>query len=205
MAQQKVNRPFKGNTAGNGKIQTRVAKLERAVQVKHDDTVLQGETYAYDAWFTIDLNVVDQGDADTERIGDRITNLCLDVNYLVKQNGSNANVTRFIVIWDKQDTISTQADLLAASTANYSYLSHFNYDTQSQFIVIHDEFILHDGVYNDSWQGSKCINLWNRITRFNSATTTINTGVVKMFLLSDVADSGGKPAMWMAIRFYFSD
>jgi hypothetical protein len=205
MAAPKVSKPFKGLTGKPRKLPKRVSKLERAIQVKHDDTVLEGEEYAYDAWFTVILNVVTQGDADTERIGDRISNLCLDVNFLAKQNGSTANISRFIVIFDKQNTISTQADLLSGSTDAYSYLSHFNYDTQSQFTVLHDQLILHDGVYNDSWPGSVCIKLGNRVTRFNSATTTINTGAVKMFLLSDVADSGNKPAMWMTIRFYFTD
>jgi hypothetical protein len=204
MAAPRIKKPY-GGIRLKGKLTRRVSKLERAIQTKHDDTVLQGETYAYDAWFTADLNVIAQGDADTERIGDRISNLCLDVNYLVKQNGSTANVSRFIVIWDKQNTISTQADLLAADTSAFAFISHFNYDTQSQFTVLHDQLILHDGVYNDSWLGTNCIQLGNRITRFNSASTTINTGVVKMFLLSDVADAGTKPAMWMTVRFYFTD
>jgi hypothetical protein len=204
MAAPRIKKPFV-RTAGNGKLSRRVAKIESGIQTKHNDTIISGSTYAYDSWFTAELNVVDQGDADTERVGDRINNLCLDINFLVKQNGSNSNATRMIVIWDKQNSISTQANLLSGGTAAYSYLSHFNYDTQSQFTVLFDKLILHDGTYNDSWLGTHCIQLRNRSTRFNAGSTTINTGSLKIFLLSDVIDSGSKPAMWMTIRHYFVD
>jgi hypothetical protein len=199
-----IKRPFT-KPSNRGSIKGRVARLERSQQTKHYDTIINGSTYAYDAWFTATLNTIDQGDGDTERIGDKIISQCLDINYLVKQNGSNANVTRMIVIYDKQNTISTQANLLTADTAVYSYISHFNYDTQSQYVILHDQFLLHDGTLNDALAGTLCVKFPTNITRFNAGTTTINTGAVKIFFLSDVADSGTKPSITMALRYYFVD
>jgi hypothetical protein len=83
-------------------------------------------------------------------------------------------------------------------------MSLYNWDKNSKFIVLEDRIFNIDGINRDTAY-TKINKKLNFTTVFNAGSTTILKGALKLVAISDVPDSGGKPAIYAALRVKYFD
>lgn len=136
----------------------------------------------------ITLNNMAQGTTDVTRIGDSIKNQNIVIRGGVTNTttASTYNRTRIILVWDEQNQISTIADLLEATGSSQVVLSPKHYDKRFRSNVLYDQTFS-----TSTYTGSQAffrdweINLpINKHTQFSAGTTTVNTGALKLILIS---------------------
>lgn len=193
-------------------LNKRVAHIEMSTQPKHHDTELIGVTSAYDNVYFLTLNDPIQGDEDTSRIGDRIICKKLEVNQLCLQGGSSATAVRILIIHDFNNTITTAAQVFAGYSGDFATVYQpITWDSKSNFKILHDAFIPIRS-WDESGVGRVSIAAVSRFTlkfniqtRFDSTSTTINAGSIKLVFASNAPNTGTKPSLNAYYRLVFVD
>jgi hypothetical protein len=193
-------------------LNARVAHLESQVQEKHHDIELISVDSAYDAVYILTVNDPDQGDSDTERIGDRIRMHSFSGRMEARQDGSPATVVRFMIIHDFNNTITSAADIFEGYSGNYATPFQMTvWDHQNSFRVLYD-ILLPIRSWDETSVGrvniSKLFNFSvraNITTRFDNGSTTITHGAVKIIITSNCPDSGAKPGVTGFMRLVYVD
>jgi hypothetical protein len=160
-------------------------QLESSREIKFVDTLIQVTT----DWLgqLITLNTIDQGLSDTERVGDRLRLKNISIKAKLARDNAAAGTLRILVVWDKQATLSSVSDYFLDTTTNVRAMSHYNVDKQMGFTVLYDRtFVLQQYVpvkYVDLTRSLK-----NRLSVYNAGTNSINTGELKLLLISSISD-----------------
>jgi hypothetical protein len=177
------------------------------------------------------LNIA-QGDADTERIGDKICIKRLDWQAEMRlgfetvdmnPDGTTAvNIQyntgclfRIILFWDHTNSIDTVAKVLGAAVTNPEWIVTNGYDVDYR----PNYTIIHDKVYECNPNGTAVGDVYfhfhvkesypkGKIVQYQGGTTTVNKNALKMLFVTnaDTAESNDwKPDIVCNSRVYFTD
>lgn len=183
---------------------SQVGRLQQAVELKFLGILTNDTNVDYNGQiFTV--NDIAQGDGDSDRVGDACMLKHVEVIIECLNDNSSTCGIRVIFFLDKQNTISTVTDLLAATGADTALTSPIVWDNRKAFKILYDFVIEVDGTYK-----SKC---WKKFTfntpyrvQFSAASTNITTSAIKCVYLSEVAPAAAnKPRLIMSTRQLFTD
>lgn len=178
-------------------------KLAKAVNVeyKYHDESLSAQSVNYSASTTSYLlNDMPQGDGDTTRDGDSIKCQGLTLRGVLARNGADATV-RMVIVWDKQNNV-VPADIFHLAGQQSAPWSNKSYDHRFQSRILYDRtFTLDTDATRLNFHVKKNIMLH---TQFNSGTTTINTGALRVFFISDQVTIN-EPVLTFTSRLTFTD
>lgn len=176
------------------KLKRDVFNLKKDNELKHATTELSFGGIVVGTSAQNTMNNPAQAITDVARIGDALTNVFCNINLTAQGLATDETILRIIVFWDKQNVITNQADLLeGAGTANQNINSPVDWDKKKQFQILRDRtFILLPGnvvgTTNTNFQAMRQIkfriNLKNKVTRFESAGTTVLNNALKIMLMS---------------------
>ncbi len=186
-----------------------VTSLKRGVEVKHLDSLYDLNDTNWNGSIRT-INAMAQGMKDTERIGDKVKITSVEMNFISKISEDSTiqtNRMRVIVIWDKQNSITLPSDFILTTGTTNAPEGFYNYDKRKEFVVLFDR------KYNLIDEDKRLVSIHlfkkvNKLTQFNSATTTINTGALKLIFLSNVDDAGisaNKPDISGSVRVRYVD
>lgn len=147
------------------------------------------------------LNVMAQGDTDTTRDGDSIKVLNDSINLVVTRNGADALV-RVIVFWDQMAKYSAVGNFLATTGSILAPLSPRNHDSRFWFKTLYDQ--VYSVTADQPQQMDKIRIKINRHTQFDAGTTTVDSGVLRILLISDQVTSN-LPVVDFTSRCFFTD
>lgn len=184
-------------------------QLADAVNIEYKiyDNITANSTPDYNGTI-VSLNLPAQGTADTQRIGDSIKCQHLVVRGQVVNNPSASilNHTRVILVWDEQNQITALSDLLETTGSSNVVFSPKHYDKRFRSNVLYDQMFT-TSTYSGSqafWKDFE-INLpIDKHTQFSAASTTINTGALKMILMSSGVTTN-LPSVTFYSRLSFTD
>lgn len=177
------------------------------IEYKNYDQAAAASTFDYNGTAYV-LNTPAQGSADTQRIGDSIKcqGIVIRGNVQGTTTAGQLNKCRILLIWDEQNQIATLADLLELTGTSNVVFSPKNYDKRFRCRVLYDQlFLVGTQSGMQAFARDFEINLpINQHTQFASATTTINTGALKMFVCSD-GFSTNLPQLHFYSRLSYTD
>lgn len=184
-------------------------KVADAVNIEYKmyDQAAGGTTFDYNGTAYV-LNAPAQGNADTQRIGDSIKcqNIVIRGNVQGTTTAGQLNKCRVILIWDEQNQIAALSDLLELTGTSNVVFSPKNYDKRFRCRVLYDKLFL-VGTQSGMQAFARDFEITlpiNQHTQFASATTTINTGALKMFVCSDGVTTN-LPSIFFYSRLTYSD
>lgn len=181
-------------------------KVSAQQETKHYDLNFLGP-FNLD-WFgtVISLNVgIPQGLEDTKRIGDMIYCLGVRIKYILDINTSDRAMCRFILIWDKEDSIATADDMLSATGSPNVINSPFIVDDRHRYIVLKDKVVKMNNGDHRIRQITMSKKL-NKKTQFEAATTDVTKGRLKLFLFSNIdATDASRPFIQGWSRLWYKD
>lgn len=151
------------------------------------------------------LNTPAQGQTDTTRIGDsiKIQNLTLR-GYIYANALATSTLFRLMVIWDPQNKSSATSDILQNIASVYAPISPKNYDKKFQTKVLLDKcYSIVSGGADSAMRQFDFVLPINQHTQFDAASTTINTGALKILLVS--AAGANLPTCVYSARVTYTD
>lgn len=156
------------------------------VEEKYFDTSSTGQTADYDGTLHY-LFQPAQGDGDVSRDGDSCKILTSAIRFTCTAHASIDTWIRVIVFWDKQNTISTGADLLETTGSSAAVYSWRDYDKRFHAKVLFDQrYLLTTDEVGGTQYVTKDLNFnIGKHCQFEAGTTTPNTGVLKIMFISD--------------------
>lgn len=167
------------------KLAQQIKKLVN-VEIKHFDGAITAQTFDYNGRVDI-LNLIPQGDTDITRDGDslKMMNLHLRSQFTVNVN-SDCNV-RLIVYFDKANVVTAGSDLLEVTGSSAAPWSFKNYDKRFQSKIIFDQrFILTTDAAAQQYVTIDKMFAIGKHTQYEAGTTTINSGALKVLVISDL-------------------
>lgn len=179
-------------------------------KVKHLADIVNAEYKYFDtaaALSTIDYTgslasqiPIPQGTTDVTRIGDSVKIQTMTFRFFLQRNGADS-IVRVIVLWDPQNKISSTADVLQNVGTSAAPLQPKNYDKRFQCSFLMDKsFAISSNNSIIKYQTTIPIN---KHTQYNGGTTTINTGDLKVFLISN--NSTNLPLITYFARVSYTD
>lgn len=155
----------------------------------------------YDGNDYYQLNAIPQGDTDVTRDGDSCKIQRVSINGHIGINGSaSQTVVRILLFWD-DDANLTAANFWTNLSTAYAVDSHKNHDYRFKSkMLIDKKFSL---TTNDGVAMIDMNAMIGRHTQFNAGTTTINSGSLRLLVLSDQAIN--EPAINLVTTVYFTD
>lgn len=162
-----------------------------------DVTDLASPTYS---GYVATLNNISQGVTDTTRVGDSCKLQNLTLRGSITRNGTDGHV-RIMILWDKQAKVTSASTVLENTGTAYATLSPKKYDTRFQTKALKD-FRVHVTQDSPIKEFNMVIPI-NKHTQFDAATSTIDTGVLRILIISDMAAS--QPITSYYSRLTFTD
>jgi hypothetical protein len=187
-----------------------VGKLQQYSETKHYDYA--GTITALDRDGDLSVwNPIPQGDTDTTRDGDALFNMNVHIRASLWHDPQTGNQGasagfRFILFFDKSNTISSVGDLLDLSGDDETnMLSPIDWDIRKQVTILHDSMTSVDGVWKE-----RLLREWvfplKKSTQFEAGTTTITTNALKGLWISDRASTDSYlPKLIYYYRITFKD
>lgn len=178
-------------------------KVADAVNVEYKQ-FQQSASATYDYNGTLyTLNSVAQGDGDGQRDGDslKMQNLTIRAK-LNKATGLGFTQARIIVYFDDSNKTSAVADILDSAylASGFACLAPKDWDKRFQSKILLDKsFNLHDG--QNQLHLEEVIPI-NKHTQYEAATTTINSGALKMIIISDQTSTNVPTITWVSALSY---
>lgn len=128
---------------------------------------------------------ISQGITDSTRIGDSIKIQNLTLRYIGVRNTADS-ILRVMVLFDPQNKIAAVTDVLQSTGSALSVISPKNYDKRFQNNVLYDRTMTlttadHPYVVED------IVIPIDKHCQYNAATTTVNTGDIKLLTISNVS------------------
>lgn len=155
----------------------------------------------------IALNNVDQGQTDSERIGDRIEccHLTAHLWRVIPGSASGRFSLRFLMIIDRQNTITDVDTVLLGIGSGYTPFNQFVKDYRKRFVVLYDSGPNHMDQYNKGMVTKFSRKIQLR-TQFNAGSAIITTGSLKLICISSQASgSNSKPLLLGSVRVDYTD
>ncbi len=191
----------------------RVRKLE--IKVKHNDPedkyhnrrVNVGATNAGSLTELADIPV---GDEDIQRNGDSVFLKVLHCNMVCfNRSGTAADeqYVRVIVIHDKENSILNVSDFWSAEYLGVANapLGFKNHDKRFQSRVLYDTMMVMPAVGGGSIQKRQFKVPLKYNTQYESASVTITSGSLKVFIIGDDAADPSNPNVDFTSRIYYED
>jgi len=184
----------------------KVNNLSKRSETKHYDLDFLGPFQLDYLGTVISLNVgIVQGIADTERIGDSIFCLGNRTKFILDINTIDRSMCRFILMWDKEDSI-TIADNFLATTGDANVInSPYLVDERHKYIVLMDKIVS----LNQGSTRIRQVNMsrkLNKKTQFEGGTTNVTKGRLKLWLFSDQDSlTVGRPKIEGWSRLWYKD
>lgn len=178
------------------------------VEYKYHDTSLNSSEINYSGTLTL-LNDPAQGDTDLTRDGDSIKNQNLTVDVMISHHSTQAQVARFLIVWDKQGSVSG-VDTILDSTYTGSVLAPLarkDRDDRFKTRILYDSGALDLPPSTTSRAYTlRTINLpINMHTQFEAGTTTINTGRLYFLHIGSRNTASNNATMYMVSRVTYTD
>lgn len=151
----------------------------------------------YSGYFAT-LNNIAQGVTDSTRIGDSCKLQNLTLRGSITRNGTDGHV-RIMVIWDKQAKASAASSILENTGSAYATLSPKKYDNRFQTKVLKD-FRVHVTTDSPIKEFNMVIPI-NQHTQYDAATNTIDTGALRLLIISDMASSQPLTAYYSRLTY----
>lgn len=191
-----------------------VRKLKSSREVHYHDENDIGLATPYDVTNRVAI-LCDpaQGDARTNRSGDSITPISLNLRIRISSNSSIANLARFMIIQSKErfvpvSTASTGTSAVweEAGTAN-APLSDFFWDNREHFVVLHDEVVtLGSAGASNAIQYRHIKKKLTRKINYLAGTTGPAEGQIYLVMTSTLNNGGGSsPTIAWHSRVRFLD
>lgn len=162
-------------------------RLKDAVNIeyKHHDVTITTTDVDYNG-DVITLNNPAQGDSDNSRDGDSMKCQNLVLRYFVSHTAKC--FVRVIVYWDQQNTVSAASSLLDAAQVGtvQAPIAYKDYDNRFKSKILHDRTFNIDPASKGQFFVDTVIKI-DRHTQFEAGSTTINTGALKILLVSNLA------------------
>lgn len=154
----------------------------------------------------IELNDVAQGDTDTTRNGDQLAMISLMLRFYAVINSTARCTFRLIVFYDSKNVVAIPTDILSSTYVGTSLAPMAPKSHDKRF----DSKILYDVCFplivdSDVKIRKKLIKLNSRRTQFQGGSTTINSGSLKMLLISSLDSAANPPAIYFAARLGYTD
>jgi hypothetical protein len=189
---------------------SKAMQLERYMEDKYYDFAASITSLDRDGDLSV-WNPIPQGDTDITRDGDYLVMKNVEIRASVWHDpqtgnqGASAGV-RFILFYDKQNTISAVSDLLDTSGDDETnMLSPIIWDIRKQVEILLDVMIDADGVWKERVLKHWRVNL-EKQTQFSAGSTTVTTGALKGLLISDRASTDSYlPQFHYYYRIIFKD
>lgn len=181
------------------KVAMRLKDMVNTEYKLHEQT--QNTNYDYNGTLVSLLNGLSNGTLDTQRVGDsiKLQNLTLRM-YFGRVTADS--IIRVIVLQDPQNKLSSATDILQAAGSVFSVLSPKNYDKRFQSKILLDQVIALD---TDTTLIKKDYVIpLNWHCQFQAGGTTINSGDLKMLIISNLVTSNLPTAAWYS-RVTFTD
>jgi hypothetical protein len=155
----------------------------------------------------IALNNIDQGLGDSSRVGDRVTctHIKADLWRVIPGSASGRFSCRFLIIIDKQNTLTDLDQVFLGTDTTYAPLLQFVKDYRKRFVVLYDSKSNHMDQYNkgETSHVSRKIRLR---TQYISGSTNIATGALKLLAISSQAEnSNQRPILLGSVRVDYTD
>ncbi len=195
------------------KLAQRVKMLEKKVAHNdpedkyHNRRVNVGAT---SAGSLTELADIPQGDEDIQRNGDSVFLKLLHLNMVMFNRSANAaeeQYVRVIIIQDKDNSIINVSDFWSAEYLGVANapLGFKNHDKRFQSRVLYDQLIAMPAVGGGSIQKRQVKVPLKFHTQYESASTTITTGSLKVFIIGDDAADPSNPNVDFTSRIYYED
>lgn len=186
------------------KLAVKLARYVNAEEKFHDAT-LTGSTVDYTTGVVSTLNAISQGDTDETRDGDSVKITRITGSIQCSGNAAANTIVRYWIVWDPMNTITTLANFWDTGSAT-AVLGNKDHDHRFQTRVLFDSKPRALVVANDSYVRIRPINLKIfKHTQFEAGTTTINSGAIKLFAISDQANASNEPTLRAQLRVHYID
>lgn len=213
-------------TRADKRLSRRISKLEKGIEMKYLDQVLDAGPTTTGATFNVLANMAD-GNNYNERIGNKVTSKGILLNYRIYQDPLETapNQVRIILFWDKQfngglggslftGTSPTAADMSAALIDNragmVTTIAPYNQNTRQRYKILYDRvhnLTIYDSGAGTVHVGKKFIPLHNAIVNYADNTET-NDDLASRTILVAVYSSLGVQAslnLNLTTRYFYTD
>ncbi len=198
------NKRPNGNRQDKATLALRIAnRLQQQVEKKYLDDISGSGTVDWDGKF-ITLNAINQGQSDTQRVGDKVFMKELKCTFRMElPSGADATNLRVMVIFDKQDTLIQSSNVLNTTGNSLSTISDLVWDRRHEFIVLRDfRMAIHPYKPRINFTFVQPIN---RGTQFASGSIQIQTGSLHLLLISDTSPVSTLPTVSHYCRLQYTD
>lgn len=188
---------------GTKKLAKQVHKLMRENQpeLKNTDNTVTGSTPTWSGLITSG-NTIAQGSAVDQRIGDSVRMKGFNLKMQIVNNAATTTMTRVIVYWDQDNSVSSASQVLVNLGTAITPLSPYNRDYRDYFQVLHDKIYTTDSVS----KGQVVLNInrkFNKIQHYAKGLSTPLKGELRILCISDVLSA--PPSVDIYLRQYFID
>lgn len=202
----KYNKKKKYNSKADTALKL-IRKMQKAKESKFHikDALIQGVN---SSGTIVALNEIPQGTTDEERIGDKVHNDSLFINYYVTNTSTTvARMFRLMIIYDKFNTISATSLVLQTVSSSRTVISTRNWDYRQDYVVLYDNAVyLAPSPAIKSIQHIKKYIKLNKDTQYVAASTTaISKGSLKMLVFSNEAAAAFDVDIEYYHRLVYSD
>ena len=149
------------------------------------------------------LNSMAQGQTDVTRIGDSIKVQNLVVRGAIASSAVATSSLRMMIIWDPQNKTTTTADVLEYVGSVYAPFSPKDYDKRFQTKVLYDRVHSLVPTAESALTHFDYVIPINQHTQFEGASTTINSGALKMLIIS--SSIANLPVVVFQARISYTD
>lgn len=179
-------------------------KLANAVNTEYHaiDANSTAGSVDYNGGLSSFLTGITQGVGDSNRVGDSIKVQNLVFRYIGVRNTADS-ILRVMVIWDPQNKLAAVSDVLASTGSALSVISPKNYDKRFQSNVLYDRTMTLTSADHPYVLEDITIPI-DQHTQYNAASTTINTGDLKLLVISNVVTTN-LPTLTYYARITFTD
>lgn len=157
-------------------------------------------------------NSITQGDGVFERIGRAVKCSGIDFRYHITANSAvTAAAMRVIVVLDRDNALTTTADLLYASGGftvgtSRAPMSYYNRNNRNTFTILYDK--LHDFDYaSGDFQVYEKVNIReDHICKFVDDSALVTENAIRVFMISDQPlAAAARPGIEWVMAYYYTD
>lgn len=159
------------------------------------NTMNTGSTYGT-------INLIPQGVGESQRVGDSLKIQNLTMRFNIQRTTADC-FARVMLIWDKQNSTTSGSDVITGLSTLNATNGPKNYDKRFQTQVLYDKVFNINA--NHPQQYEDIVLQIDQHTQYVAASTTVNTGALKLLYLSNIAAGATCPNMNYYARMTYTD
>lgn len=173
------------------------------IEYKHVDITNIAGSVDYNGGLSSLVTSITQGVSDNNRIGDSMKLQNLVLRFIGVRNTADS-ILRVMVIFDPMNKLAAVTDVLQITGSALAVISPKNYDKRFQSRVLYDRTMTLTTADHPYVLEDVTIQI-DQHTQFNSGTTTINTGDLKLLVISNVVTTNLPTFTYFARVSYTDD